>query len=77
MATVKKDTINREAFEEAMYKIKTLVRQGEDPEVVVKSINDIMHRLIEYTDEKNTELFRIPEWLNQGVTVTVQAKEIR
>ena len=77
MAIVKKDTIDREAFEQGMAMLKTLVRRSEDPEVVVKSINDITHRLIEYIDEKDAELFRIPEWLNQDVTVTVQAKEIK
>lgn len=76
MAIVKKNTINREAFEQGMDMLKTLVRQGEDPEVIVKSINDITHRLIEYIDEKDAELFRIPEWINQDVTVSVQAKEI-
>lgn len=76
MAIVKKDTIDREAFEQGMSMLKTMVRRCEDPEVVVKSINDITHRLIEYTDEKNLEKFHIPDWINQDVTVSVQRRDI-
>lgn len=76
MVKVKKDTINRVAFEKAMDKLKALVRQGEDPAVIVQTINDTTHELTEYIDEKDAELFHIPEWLNQDVTVTVQRKEI-
>lgn len=76
MAIVKKNTINRESFEREMDEIKNLVRQGTDPEVIVLAINNAKNRLIEYIDEKDAELFRIPEWINQDVTVSIQAKEI-
>ena len=76
MAIVKKNTINRESFELEMDEIKNLVRQGTDPEVIVLAINNAKNRLIEYIDEKDAEPFRIPEWINQDVTVSIQAKEI-
>lgn len=79
MVKVKKNTISREAFEREMDEIKNLVRANTDPnfgEVLILAINNAKNRLIEYIDEKDAELFRIPEWLNQDVTVTVQAKEI-
>ena len=76
MVKIKKETISREAFEREMDEIKNLVRQNTDPEVVVLAINNAKNRLIEYIDERDAEKFRIPEWLNTDVTVTVQAKEI-
>ena len=75
MVRVKKDTINREAFEREMDEIKNLVRQGTDPDVVILAISNAKHRLIEYVDEKDAELFRIPEWIND-VTVTVRREDI-
>ncbi len=67
MARVKKDTISREAFEQEMDRIKNLVRQGTDPELLVMAINDCKNRLIEYVDERDIELFRIPEWLEAKI----------
>lgn len=63
MVTVKKDTINRAAFEHEMADLKGLIRKGCDPEVIIKAINNIEHRLIEYIDERDAELFKIPAWI--------------
>lgn len=77
MVKIKKDTINREAFEKEMESLKSFIAQNPtDSRTIVQAINDKMHKLIDYIDEKDAELFRIPEWLNRDVTVTVQAKEI-
>lgn len=67
MIRVKKDTISREAFEQEMDGIKNLVRQGTEPELLVMAINNCKNRLIEYVDKKDTELFRIPEWLEAKI----------
>ena len=76
MVTVKKNTINRESFEREMDEIKNLVRHEIDPDLIILAINNCKNRLVEYVDEKDAELFRIPEWLNRDATVTVQAREI-
>jgi hypothetical protein len=73
MVTVKKNTINREAFEREMDEIKNLVRQGTDPDVVILAINNAKSRLIEYEEKKDTDPFEIPKWMN---TVTVKASDI-
>lgn len=77
MAIIKKDTISREGFEILTAELKRQLRSGTDPELIIRTITDAEHQLIKYVDEKDAELFRIPEWLNQDVTVTVQAKEIK
>lgn len=77
MVKVKKDTISREAFEKEMEGLKSLVAQNPtDSKIVISAINTVIHRLVDYIDERDAELFRIPDWLNRDVTVTVQAKEI-
>lgn len=79
MVKVKKETINRESFEREMDEIKNLVRQGTDPDVVILAINNAKSRLIEFIDEKDAEMFRIPDWLNQDTDIfhiTVTAKEL-
>lgn len=63
MVTVKKDTVNRAAFENEMDGLKTLIRSKADPDIVIKAINNIEHRLIEYIDERDAELFKIPAWI--------------
>lgn len=62
---VKKDTVNREAFEHSMDEIKNLVRQNAEPELIIQAINDTKNRLTEYIDEKEAELFRIPDWIHE------------
>ena len=64
MVTVKKDTINRLKFENEMADLKSLVRKTGDPEIVVKAIDNITHRLIEYTPKKGEDPFPIPKWMN-------------
>ena len=63
MVTVKKDTINRAAFEKEMADLKGLIRSAADPEVVVKAINNAEHRLIEYISKEDAEPFKIPAWI--------------
>ena len=65
MAIVKRDTISRQGFEEVMAELKTMVKAGADPEVIIRSINNAEHRLIQLIDEKDAEPFRIPEWMNE------------
>lgn len=80
MVKIKKETISREAFEREMDEIKSFIKENspriEFGDALIEKINNAKNRLIEYIDEKDAEKFRIPEWLNQDVTVTVQAKEI-
>ena len=63
MVTVKKDTINRAAFEKEMADLKGLIRKGCDAEVIVKAVNNIEHRLIEYINKEDAEPFKIPAWI--------------
>ena len=64
MVKIKKDTISREAFEKEMESLKSFIAQNPtDSRTIVQAINDKMHKLIEYIDERDAELFRIPEWL--------------
>ena len=77
MAIVKRDTISREGFEILTAELKRQLRSGTDPELIIRTITDAEHQLIKYVDEKDAELFRIPEWLNQDMTVTVQAGDIK
>lgn len=65
MAIVKRDTISRQGFEEVMAELKTMVKAGADPEVIIRSINNAERRLIQLIDEKDAEPFRIPEWMNE------------
>ena len=76
MVKIKKDTINREAFEKEMESLKSFIAQNPtDSRTIVQAINDKMHKLIEYIDERDAELFRIPEWMND-VTVSVRKEDI-
>ena len=76
MVKIKKDTINREAFEKEMESLKSFITQNPtDSRTIVQAINDKMHKLIEYIDERDAELFRIPEWMND-VTVSVRKEDI-
>lgn len=76
MVKIKKDTINREAFEKEMESLKSFVVQNPtDSRTIVQAINDKMHKLIEYIDERDAELFRIPEWMND-VTVSVRKEDM-
>lgn len=76
MVKIKKDTINREAFEKEMESLKSFVTQNPtDSITIVQAINDKMHKLIEYIDERDAELFRIPEWMND-VTVSVRKEDM-
>lgn len=64
MVKVKKDTINREAFEKEMESLKSFLEQNPgDPRTVSQAIEAVKHKLIEYIDERDAELFRIPEWM--------------
>lgn len=65
MAKIKKDTINREAFEKEMDEIKNLIHQNTDPEVIILAINNVKNRLTEYIDERDAEPFHISEWMNR------------
>ena len=65
MAIVKRDMISRHGFEEVMAELKTMVKAGADPEVIIRSINNAERRLIQLIDEKDAEPFRIPEWMNE------------
>lgn len=65
MAIVKRDTISREAFEELMAELKTMIRADADPEVMIRTINNAEHRMIQYIDEKDAEKFKIPSWMNE------------
>ena len=65
MAIVKRDTISREAFEELMTELKTMIRTGADPEVMIRTINNAEHQMIQYIDEKDAEKFKIPSWMNE------------
>lgn len=76
MVKIKKDTISREAFEKEMESLKSFVTQNPtDSRTIVQAINDKMHKLIEYIDERDAELFRIPEWMND-VTVSVRKEDM-
>lgn len=76
MVKIKKDTINREAFEKEMESLKSFITQNPtDSRTIVQAINDKMHKLIEYIDERDAELFRIPEWMND-VTVSVRKEDM-
>ena len=76
MVKIKKDTINREAFEKEMESLKSFIAQNPtDSRTIVQAINDKMHKLIEYIDERDAELFRIPEWMND-VTVSVRKEDM-
>ena len=60
MVKIKKDTINREAFEKEMESLKSFITQNPtDSRTIVQAINDKMHKLIEYIDERDAELFRM------------------
>ena len=76
MVKIKKDTISREAFEKEMESLKSFIAQNPtDSRTIVQAINDKMHKLIEYIDERDAELFRIPEWMND-VTVSVRKEDM-
>ncbi len=77
MVKVKKDTINRIAFESEMESLKGFVMQNPtDPRTVVQAINNAVNKLTEYIDEKDADPFHIPDWINQDVTVSMSATDI-
>lgn len=63
MVTVKKNTIDREAFEREMSTLKDLVRSIPEAEEVTRAINKATQNLIEYVEESKADSFAIPEWL--------------
>ena len=70
MVKVKKPTINTDAFEKEMESLKVYVmKYPEDTKGIVKAINNTKYRLIEWIDERDAELFHIPEWLDGTATV--------
>ena len=42
-----------------------MIRAGADPEVMIRTINNAEHRMIQYIDEKDAEKFKIPSWMNE------------
>lgn len=63
---VKKNTIDTEAFEWEMSALKQLIAQHPtNGELIVKEINNIAQRLIEFIDEKEPEPFKIPDWIHR------------
>ena len=82
MVTIKKDTINRMAFEREMHNLKQIICQHPKQDALyIREIQRIEKRLIEYVDEKHpagetqAEELRIPKWLKTDV-ITVHVKDI-
>lgn len=71
MVMVKKNTIDREAFEREVRALKDLVRSIPEAEEVTRAINKATQNLIEYVEESGIEPFQIPTWLNENSSTAV------
>lgn len=76
---VKRATIDTDAYELEQHKIKQFILANDNKlsaETLIQFLNASRDRLIVFVEKEVAEPFQIPEWINQDVTVSIQAKEI-